>query len=97
MTTYTTPALTVNIATEQARQSLAAAGLQTQVSRVVEWGTDDRAGWVSSVALLRIGADTDAVTAALAALPGAEVTVCKSVIIVYQPITPSRRTERNTP
>lgn len=68
-----TPPLTPDLATDQARQALADAGLKQQVSRVLTWHAEDRPGHLFTVALLRVGADPGAVADVLGGLPGSDV------------------------
>lgn len=85
--TYTPPVLTVELATEQARRALTDAGLVAQVTRVVTRPTFDRSGWLTTVALLRAGADPVEVADALAGLPGAEVRCGEVSVSVYREVT----------
>ena len=76
--------LTLDRATVDARHGITAAGLlgsAAAVSRVVSWHSERR-GWISTVALLRTGADPRVVTQALARL--GEVKSGEAFVAVYR-------------
>jgi hypothetical protein len=90
----TPPVLTAELAIGQARRALVDAGLMAQVSRVVAWPTSERSGWLSTAALLRVGADPVKVADALSDLPDAEVRCGVAMAAAYRPIVITRRANR---
>jgi hypothetical protein len=78
------PSLTLDLATEQAQRVLTDAGLKQQVSRVYSEPASHLPGYIATVALLRVGADADAVAGVLSALPGAEVWCGVAAVAVWR-------------
>jgi hypothetical protein len=79
----TIPPLTLDLATEQAQRALTDAGLRQQVSRVFSEPASHLPGHIATVALLRVGADTDAIAGALGGLPGAQVWRGEAAVAVW--------------
>lgn len=80
----TIPPLTLDLATEQAQRALTDAGLRPQVSRVFSEPASHLPGHIATVALLRVGADTDAVAVALGELPGGQVWRGEAAVAVWR-------------
>jgi hypothetical protein len=80
-----TPPLTLDVATEQAQRALTDAGLRQQVSRVFSELASHLPGHIATVALLRVGADTEAIAGALGELPGAQVWRGEAAVAVWRP------------
>lgn len=81
---YTEPTLTPDAATAQARAALKAAGLMAQVSRVVSSPSNHLPDSISTIALLRVGADPNEVGCALSVLPGADIRCGTAMVAVYR-------------
>jgi hypothetical protein len=80
----TTPPLTLDVATEQAQRALTDAGLRQQVSRVFSEPASHLTGHIATVALLRVGADAEAVAGVLGGLPGAQVWRGMAAVAVWR-------------
>lgn len=67
---HTPPTLTPEQATQDAHTALTTAGLRHQISRIVTWPTNNNPGCLTTVALLRHGANPQQIHTTLTALPG---------------------------
>jgi hypothetical protein len=83
----TTPPLTLDVATEQAQRVLTDAGLRQQVSRVYSEPASHLPGHIATVALLRVGADINAVAGVLGGLPGSQVWRGEAAVAVWRAAT----------
>lgn len=84
--TFDTPPLTLELATAQAQRALTDAGLRQQVSRIYSEPASHLPGHIATVALLRVGADTEAIAGALGGLPGAQVWRGEAAVAVWRPV-----------